>query len=192
MLLIVTLAWMVGCSAKTDAPATASPTTEPAPASDAPSSVAAVKALLGARHTEDLPTAETLAAHENAGAALRYLADNGETMGLRARALATMRHVPSDETSTFLVTKATTARHPTLRAAALRGLAGPSLSAEVQELATSSLRDPDPRIGLAAVEVLAPHPQGRATLQALAADPDATAAVRRAAEAVLDEVPPAD
>ena len=64
--------------AGTEAPETA--------AVEVPPEVAAIRSLLMAHHTEDLPTKEALLAHEDPAGALRWLADHDELVVVRARA----------------------------------------------------------------------------------------------------------
>lgn len=141
-----------------------------APGDDAapsPAEVAALATRLKARHAEDLPTAEQLAATPNAEASLRELARAGETMLVRTRALTLLRHFHAPATGELLAAIVADAAAPkALRAAAVTGLAGQPLAEQPERMAlvVSALADDDPRIGLAAVEVLGASPAGREAL----------------------------
>ena len=128
----------------------------------------AISALLRARHADDLPDAETLQTYPGAEAVLRQLGREGETMVMRTRALALLRFYSSEDSGALLAEIASDGdAHPALRAAAVTGLAGQPLADQPArlELVTASLRDPDPRVGTAAVEVLDGFAAGKLVLQ---------------------------
>lgn len=137
-------------------------------AAPSPAEVAAMTARLKARHVADLPTAEQLAATPRAEASLREIARTGETMVVRTRALALLRHFHSPATGELLAGIVADAAAPkALRAAAVTGLGGQPLDAQPERLAlvVAALRDDDPRIGVAAVEALGGSEGGRKALR---------------------------
>lgn len=112
----------------------------------APAGTDALAAQLRARHAEDAPTGEALRALEGAEPALHFLAENGELMIERQRALAYLQHFPSDETRALLVRVASSeAQRAGLRTTALRSLIAISDpdDADVQNL-RSILEAPTP------------------------------------------------
>lgn len=154
-----------------DAPSTAAQDPDAgrqAAGEDGQSDLEAISALLRARHTDDLPDAETLKTYPEAEAALRQLGREGETMVMRTRALALLRFYASEDSGALLAEIAGDGdAHPALRAAAITGLAGQSLADQParMELVVAALRDEDPRVGTAAVEVLDAFPAGKQALQ---------------------------
>lgn len=186
----VWLCALVACQAGPSEPLDApNADAEPEQASVEPGSVTAdldaITALLRARHSEDLPSAEQLASYPTAEASLQQLAQHGETMLIRTRALLLLRHFDSATTSTVLLDVVQDARaHPALRAAAVGGLAGQPLAdrPEQLELVVTALRDADPRVGLAAVEVLDGFPAGRQAMRRAAKDQPLADEVRTAIE----------
>ena len=152
----------------------------------APADLATIRSLLQARHAEDLPSAEQLAHYPSAEASLRYLAEQGETMVLRVRALALLEHYGSDATGELLTRFAADLElHPALRAAALTGMAGQALDDQPERLAVvvAALHDGDPRVGVAAVELLDRSAAGRDALSQASQAADLPKAVREAIEA---------
>jgi hypothetical protein len=150
---------------------------------EVPADVERLTALLKARHAEDLPSADKLAEYPTAEASLRHIAEHGETMVIRVRALSLLRHFDSAASGELLAKVAgDTQLHPALRAAAVTGLAGQALADQPERLAivVAALRDDDPRVGLAAVEVLDEFPAGREVLRAAKQEADLTPAVREA------------
>lgn len=149
----------------------------------APADLDVIVALLQARHAEDLPSAEQLANYPSAEASLQLLAQHGETMLIRTRALLLLRHFDSATTGVVLLDIVGDEQaHPALRAAAVGGLAGQPLEDQPQQLAivVAALRDQDPRVGLAAVEVLDGFGAGRQALRRSAEDRLLTDEVRAA------------
>lgn len=150
-----------------------------------PADLDTITSLLKARHTEDLPSAEQLARYPSAEASLQQLAQHGDTMLIRTRALLLLRHFHSDATGVLLLDILADAQaHPALRAAAVSGLAGQPLEDRPEQLAivVAALGDRDPRVGLAAVEVLDAFPAGRQALRHAAKDPQLAPEVRAAIE----------
>jgi hypothetical protein len=148
-----------------------------------PADLDAIQSLLQARHTEDLPSAEQLASYPSAEASLQQLAQHGETMLIRTRALLLLRHFGSAATGVLLLDIVGDAQaHPALRAAAVGGLAGQPLEDQPEQLATvvAALRDGDPRVGLAAVEMLDAFPAGRQALRRATRDQQLADEVRAA------------
>lgn len=149
----------------------------------APADLHTIQSLLRARHTEDLPSAEQLASYPSAEASLQQLAQHGETMLIRTRALLLLRHFGSAATGVLLLDMLGDMQaHPALRIAAVHGLAGQSLEDQPEHLAivVAALGDGDSRIGLAAVEVLDAFPAGRQALRRATRDPQLATEVRAA------------
>jgi hypothetical protein len=149
-----------------------------------PADLDTIAKLLQARHVEDLPSAEKLASYPSAEASLQQLAQHGETMLIRTRALLLLRHFDSAATGVLLLDiLGDEQAHPALRAAAVSGLAGQPLADRPEQLAivVAALAEQDPRIGLAAVEVLDAFPAGRQALRRAAKD-QLAAEVRAAIE----------
>ena len=152
---------------------------------ETPADAATIASLLRARHTEDLPSAEDLAKYPTAEASLRHLAMAGDSMVVRTRAMMLLRHFGSAETGTLLVSLVRDAElHPALRAAAVTGLAGQPIDdrPEQLELITAALHDADPRVGLAAVDVLDLSKSGRRELERALSREDLHVKVRSAIE----------
>jgi hypothetical protein len=161
------------------------------PAEPAPEGVAELDSLLRAWHKEDLPTKDALDAHSDAGGSLMWLAKNGDVMSVRVRALNLLRHYPDAETADLLLAVATDdSAHPTLQAAAIRGMAGQDLGADerLREAAVNGLASSDIRVGLAAVEVLAKIDDDgvRTALQDAATNDATPEKVREAAQAASE------
>lgn len=154
---------LTSCRASSDEPLDAPNSVDEAQ----PADVDAIARLLRARHVEDLPDAEALARYPSAEASLRHLAREGDTMVVRTRALSLLQHFSSEPTGALLAEVVSDgSMHPALRAAAIEGLAGQPLDRQPErlEVVLASLRDKDPRVGLAAVEVLEGFEAGRRAL----------------------------
>lgn len=146
-----------------------------------PADLETIAALLSARHTEDLPSAEQLARYPSAEASLQHLAQHGETMLLRTRASMLLRHFDSAETGVLLIAIVGDPQaHPALRAAAVTGLGGQPLDdrPEQLEVIVAALADADPRVGIAAVQVLDGFGAGRQALRRAAKDEAVSPEVR--------------
>lgn len=90
----------------------------------APAGTDALATQLRTHHAEDAPVGVALRDVGGAEQALHYLAENGELMLERQRALAYLRHFPSDETRALLLRVASSDElRSGLRATALRSLA---------------------------------------------------------------------
>ena len=123
----------------------------------APEGTATIASLLAARHAEDLPEAETLAAHANAEASLRWLAREGEGLAVRTRALMSLRFYGSEETRELLLGVLTDeGTHPALRAAAITGTGGLEFrdTDELRVLIEAGQSSADPRVQKAATRRL--------------------------------------
>ncbi len=144
------------------------PAVEAAPVPAPPAAVAAIRPLLGARHTEDLPTRAALDTHGDAAAALRWIAAHGEALVEAERAAMLLAAYDDAETTEFCTGLLGGPAHAKIRAGAARCLSGralvgsPALPALVQ-----AVQAEDERLGLAATEVLLADPDGRAAVAAL-------------------------
>jgi hypothetical protein len=146
-----------------------------------PADLETIATLLNARHTEDLPSAEQLARYPSAEASLQHLALHGKTMLLRTRASILLRHFGSAETGALLLAIVGDPQaHPALRAAAVTGLGGQPLDDRPEQLeaVVAALADADPRVGIAAVEVLDRFAAGREALRRAKRDEAISAEVR--------------
>ena len=138
-----------------------------------------LRALLLARHPEDLPDKAAMDLH-GAPDALHWLATDDEMMIIRTRALTSLAQY-DDPASTALCTGVFQEEdvHAKLKAAAIRCLAAADLMADatLRNQLLASVRDTDPRVGLASVEVLSSVPAAESGLKAAAEDPAVTAPV---------------
>ena len=117
---------------------------------DAPEGTGTIASLLMAHHTEDLPDAETLHAHPEAEASLLWLADHGDRLVLRVRALAALRFFSGPDTrAAVLRFLGDGAAHPTLRAAAATGSGGLALDDELRGALENARASGDRRVELA-------------------------------------------
>ena len=162
--------------------------TTPAAAEPAPEGVAELDSLLRAWHKEDLPTRDALEKHTDAEDSLIWLAKNGDIMSVRVRALQLLRYYPDDTAGDVLLAiAADDAAHPTLQAAAIRGMSGQDLrtKASLRDAAVGGLTSTDIRVGLAAVEVLSSldDDSARMALREAATRDGTPEKVREAAEA---------
>jgi len=160
--------------AGTPAPAEARPSTTPAP-----SSTDAVRQLLQARHTNDLPKRAVLDQHDDAELALRWLALHDELSMIRARAAERLGFYDSSE-GFLIVTLTDTAQPDAVRAGVILGLAKLGLSDHVLARAAvmEQVSSPSPRLGLEAAVALLDVPEAADELRALADDPSVDPAVR--------------
>lgn len=153
-------------TASAPAPAMAASTANEETAAEAATQV---RALLLARHSEDLPTRVMLDAHPDAAQGLRWLALNDATMIVRARALLLLglyADPPSELVVVAVVSDATA--HRKLRAAAVSALAGWDLGtrADLRALAIDVLDSSDVAVAVAGARVLAGVRPARSELQA--------------------------
>ena len=140
--------------AATPAPAASAPA---APAPEAPASVAAVRPLLGARHTEDLPTRTALDTHPGAEEALQWLARYGSSLVEAERAAMLLATYDSEATAEVCLSLLTEGGHAKVRAGAARCLATQSAAAAEPAL-VALLTDSDIRVGIAAADALVLRP----------------------------------
>ena len=84
--------------ARPDTPA-ATPSTAAPPA---PAAVAGIRPLLGARHTDDLPTQAALDTHGDAAEALRWIAAHSESLVEAERAADLLALYPSADTLSLI------------------------------------------------------------------------------------------
>ena len=130
---------------------------EPAAAAPpAPASVARVRALLGARHTADLPSRAALDAQPGAAEALTWIAQYGETLIESERALGLLALYPEAAHASMCMELLQGPAHAKIRAGAARCLTGQDLSATQPALVTA-LSDKDVRVGVAAADALRAH-----------------------------------
>lgn len=141
--------------------------------------------LLSAWHPEDLPDRDALIAN-GAPDGLVWIADNDAMLVMRERALILLRHFPTDN-ALCRKTFGDPAAHAKLRAASIRCLASVDLAedATLRNQLLGNLRDPDPRVGTAVVDVLAEVPSARSGLEAAVADDAIQGPVREALEAAV-------
>jgi len=118
---------------------------------EVPTGTDAILSRLRARHVEDLPTPEDLAAYPDAPASLRHIATTERHMVTRARALALLRIDASDATRTLLLDTIREG-HPSLVAAAIEGSAALPLEGELATLVEAARGSTDPRVAHAAAE----------------------------------------
>lgn len=130
---------------------------ESTPATDAPAATEGIRALLRARHTTDLPDRSTLDAHDDAEAALQWLARHGETLVEAERAAMLLSLYPTESSRAVCMTLLSGNGHAKVRAGAARCLStqpgevvGPSL--------VMALQDPDVRVASAGAAALRNHP----------------------------------
>lgn len=193
---------LLGACARTTAPADAPPKALPearaegavtpilppdaSPASaEAPTSgpYAALAAVLSARHAEDV-SADVVVARPDAAEGLPWLAAQGDTMLVRARALDLLGALGTPDAVTLLVAASSDpALHEKLRVAAVFGL-GRVGDAVAREALLAGVGDPSARVALEAVDVLARWPEALSALRARAADPAILPEVRERLEAL--------
>ncbi len=155
------------------------PSTPPPPAD-----TATLRGLLAARHVADLPNGDTLRGYETGEASLQWLANYGDTMATRTRALMLLKHFGTEGTRAFALDHMNQ-DEPQLQAAAITALAGQDLDAapELVESIAAALRTADVRIALAALTTLSEFEAGRAALAEAATDETVEASIREAAAA---------
>jgi hypothetical protein len=158
-----------------------------APTEAAPDYVAAVSALLQARHVDDLPTRETLDANPQAHDALIWIAGNAGEMVQRERALMLLGLYPDDASATVLLDVLSGDAHPKLKAAAIQGASAQDLAANTAlfDAIVGALSADDVRMGVAAAEALAGVEAGTAALESAAANAELDPQVQAAATAAL-------
>lgn len=132
----------------------------PAAPTEAPEAAAALASLLRARHLEDLPTREVLDRHPEPDVALAWLARHGDSTLVRTRALSLLGLFPERDHGALLAEHAAADQHPSIRAAALDGLAGyPAAERERRrDVIASALRSPNPKVALAGARASAGVP----------------------------------
>jgi hypothetical protein len=129
----------------------------PAPP-EAPAAVAAIRPLLGARHTADLPDKAALSLHDDAEAALHWLTLYGQTLIEAERAAMLLAAYDTPATAAVCVELLAGPAHAKLRAGAARCLASQSTTEAVEPTLVAALRDPDVRVGVAAADALHQRP----------------------------------
>jgi hypothetical protein len=148
-----------------------------------------VRALLLARHVDDLPSRATLDHHPGAEQSLHRLARTDVKLVVRARALQLLGLYPTRESEAILVQVAQDAGQPEkLRAAALHGLGGYDLSAraDLREIVLAQLDSPDAMVAVAAVVALRDVPAAAAALERIAGDAAAPSPAREMAREVIE------
>lgn len=133
---------------------------------EAPANVDTIRALLGAHHVADLPDGETLAQYETGEESLIWLADHGDTMMVRVRALSLLQHYASATARDYALSHLDET-NPQLYAAAVTALSGHDLESEPDLLAAvaDALLVDDFRVALAAINTLVTTPSGREVLE---------------------------
>jgi len=146
---------------KPDVPTT--PVEVEAPA--APASVAGIRPLLGARHTDDLPTQAALDTHGDASEGLRWIASYSPSLVEAERAAGLLALYSSADNAAFCTTLLSAPEtHAKIRSGGARCLQTQSLDASMQATLVDALSDSDPRVGIAAADVLKAHPEVVKTL----------------------------
>lgn len=138
--------------------------------------------LLQAWHAEDLPDRDALVTN-GAPESLVWIADNDAMLVIRERALLLLQHFPNDN-ATCRQVFGDPAQHAKLRAASIRCLASVDLMADatLRNQMLGALRDEDPRVGTAAVQVLAEVPAAASGLKAALDDQTIQGQVREELE----------
>ncbi len=122
---------------------------------NAPEGVVRLTAHLRARHARDLPRPAHLASYNDAASALRWIATHDRRMIVRARALATLQYDASDATRSLLLgVLRDRSAHASLRAAAIMGTEGLSMTEPLRTELAAAQRDRDPRVRHAAEQAL--------------------------------------
>ncbi len=150
--------------------------------------VAGVRALLLARHAEDLPTRETFDKHPHAEKALHSVALNDEKLVVRARALQLLGLYPTaDSEKLLLAVVADTSHHAKLRAAALHGLGAYDLESreDLRAVVVDQLQSSDVMVGIAAVIALRDVASAVADLRGIAEQEGILKQVKDAARKAL-------
>ena len=93
-----------------------------------PADVPTLRGLLAAHHVADLPDGDTLRGYETGEASLQWLANYGDSMATRTRALMLLEHFGTDGTRAFALDYLGH-DEPQLQAAAITALAGQDLDA---------------------------------------------------------------
>lgn len=145
---------LVACSTAQPAPAP-TPLVETAP--EGPADASAIASLLGARHVEDLPSEETLRAHEDPAATLRWIASHHRRMVIRARALQSLRFFDDEATRDYLLEVLASDAHPMLHAAAATGTARLTLDGPLRSALLGVRDGGDPRVERAVDTRLGPR-----------------------------------
>ncbi len=127
----------------------------------APEGVAKVRSLLGARHTQDLPSRQALDTHGDAAAALRWIAAYSDSLVEAERAAGLLALYPNQTTEAFCTELLGGEAHPKIRAGAARCMQTQSLVLD-GALATllAAAASSDVRLSTAAVDSLVTTPTG--------------------------------
>lgn len=173
-----------GCAQKAATPPSpepavtaATPPAEP----DAPAPWSDLANRLKARHAEDLPDAQALAAIEGVDEGLVWLASNHDMMMVRARALEALGKVATPlALATLQATAADTSIHGMLRSAAVIGMGHLPLADHAELLDTLAILgvDTDTRVAAEAATVLRRTPAAEAHVTQLLAHEGLDATVR--------------
>ncbi|MBC04254.1 MAG: hypothetical protein CMJ34_13285 [Phycisphaerae bacterium] len=132
---------------------------------EAPASVAGIRPLLGARHTDDLPTQAALDTHGDAAAALRWIASHSQSLVEAERAADLLALYPSADNARFCGDLLSASDvHAKIRSGGARCLQSQQLDAAAQQTIVKTLSDADPRVGIAAADVVKARPELLQTL----------------------------
>jgi hypothetical protein len=127
---------------------------------EAPASVAGIRPLLGARHTDDLPTQAALDTHGDAAEALRWIASHSDSLVEAERAADLLALYPSVDNARFCGTLlGSVDLHPKVRSGGARCLQSQQLDSAAHQALMAALSDTDPRVGMAAADVMKSHPE---------------------------------
>jgi len=173
-----------GTVIRSDADTVPGPRASPRAAPLVPEEYAGLRSTLMARHTEDLPSRKSLQKQPKGQDGLRWLAQNDESLLVRARALTLLGLFPSSSNQSLLLkTMEDGSSHPKLRSAAIQGLAGWDLNQEeaLRNRIAKVLYDANTRVALETITVLQKYPSARPDLKRLAGDPNVPRVIREKA-----------
>ena len=123
--------------------------------SEVPSYAKALLPLLKAHHAEDLPTKETLSAHERSEEGLQWLAENAKEMAIRSRALILLGLCDGEDSMAILDSHiGDTKKNYQLREAAFKGVSQWTLEERIEheEMIRIGLSDDNPLVVMAAAK----------------------------------------
>ena len=140
-----------------DAPETTETTAQVAAENtfEIPESAQSIYHLVNAKHKEDLPDKTTLDAYPNATDGLLWLAENGDKLGIRSRALSLLGFYPSDSSKALVDAQLSAPEaHHLLKSGAYNAIAKwpAEVAVERIEAIRTGLQDDNPLVVIAAAE----------------------------------------